>query len=232
MTGAVYEVPPEVLVLLPLPPLDKQSEQQLRGRVCVWCPVTLTAETAMDLGARRHRRQDSHYVTFPRGCRRCTARAAKGLFTTTLRVASSASTMPPDAPPAPPCTNSPGRNTGDHTDDHADAVPGAVRVRRSLRPLCEVLRLPTGPGSHSRNPRVPGGGKAVPDVVAPLERGRTRQDEVSRGCHRRRPCIPDRAGTPDTPTRPVGQSPVPSDRPSVVRIGTLSGGGWAGLGRI
>ncbi|MCZ4513881.1 hypothetical protein O3Q52_38255 [Streptomyces sp. ActVer] len=77
MTGAVYEVPPEVLVLLHLPPLDKQSEQQLRGRVCVWCPVTLTAETAMDLGARRHRRQDSHYVTFPRGCRHCTARAAK-----------------------------------------------------------------------------------------------------------------------------------------------------------
>ena len=77
MTGAVYEVPPEALVLLTLPPLGKQSDQQLRGRVCVWCPRTLTAETAMDLGVRRHRRQDSRYVTFPRGCRRCTAQAAK-----------------------------------------------------------------------------------------------------------------------------------------------------------
>jgi hypothetical protein len=77
VTGAVYEVPPEVLVLLPLPPLDKQSEQQLRGRVCLWCPAILNSETALDLGTRRHRRQDGHYVTFPRGCRRCTAQAAK-----------------------------------------------------------------------------------------------------------------------------------------------------------
>ena len=51
------------------------------------------------------------------------------------------------------------------------------------------------------------------------ERARTCQNEVSRGCHRRPPLRPRTQLHGHTPTRPVGQSPVPSDRPSVVRAG-------------
>lgn len=64
------------LALLSLPPLDGLTVRQVRGASCIWCDLPLTAETAVDLGERRHKRLDGHYSTFPRGCHRCTGRAA------------------------------------------------------------------------------------------------------------------------------------------------------------
>lgn len=66
----------EVLALLPLPSLDGLSEQQVRGKACLWCGVTLAAETAVDLGPRVTKRAGSEVRWFPRGCRKDTARQA------------------------------------------------------------------------------------------------------------------------------------------------------------
>lgn len=56
-----------------LPAPRTLSEPQRRGRACVWCAVTLTPQTAIDLGERRE--VDSHgslrWSWFPRGCRAC-----------------------------------------------------------------------------------------------------------------------------------------------------------------
>jgi hypothetical protein len=64
------------VALLSVPGLTGLTEPQVRGASCIWCPTPLTAETAIDLGERRHRRLDGHYSTFPRGCRPCTLAAA------------------------------------------------------------------------------------------------------------------------------------------------------------
>lgn len=76
MSTATQELPLEVVRLLAVPALDEQSEEQLRGAACVWDGQPLTAETAVQLGERRHRRLDGHYSTFPRGCASCVAERA------------------------------------------------------------------------------------------------------------------------------------------------------------
>lgn len=72
---------PDVLALLTLPSRDSLSQQQDRGVDCVWCGVTLAADTAIDLGPRRVRVLDTHVTTFPRGCPLCVGKAAyRALF--------------------------------------------------------------------------------------------------------------------------------------------------------
>ncbi|MFF9129105.1 hypothetical protein [Streptomyces sp. NPDC014806] len=79
--ATTQEIPREVLHLLSVPSLDDQSEAQQRGAACVWDGQPLTAETAVELGERRHRRLDGHYSTFPRGCAPCVAdRAHRALL--------------------------------------------------------------------------------------------------------------------------------------------------------
>ncbi|MCH0561966.1 MULTISPECIES: hypothetical protein [unclassified Streptomyces] len=70
------EVTSTVQRSLDVPSLDEQTEAQQRGAGCVWCDTPLTAETAVDLGERRHRLLDGHFHTYPRGCRACTHQAA------------------------------------------------------------------------------------------------------------------------------------------------------------
>lgn len=62
---------------LPLPDVGQLSESQQRGAACVWCKAPMTAVTAVDLGERRIRVLDTHFTAFPRGCRPCTAKAAR-----------------------------------------------------------------------------------------------------------------------------------------------------------
>ncbi len=64
------------LALMPLPDHNEMSEGQIRGADCAWCGKSLTAETAVDLGERRIRSLDTHFDTFPRGCKPCTAKHA------------------------------------------------------------------------------------------------------------------------------------------------------------
>ena len=66
----------DALALLELPDLEGLSEAQVRGAECIWCSGTLTADTAVDLGERKHRRLDGRYSTFPRADRRCVHDAA------------------------------------------------------------------------------------------------------------------------------------------------------------
>lgn len=61
------------LALLTLPNPGTASEAQVRGQHCVWCGITLSPDTAVDLGPRRQPALDSEYNWFPRGCRACTA---------------------------------------------------------------------------------------------------------------------------------------------------------------
>ncbi|MDX2837959.1 hypothetical protein PV377_02895 [Streptomyces ipomoeae] len=51
---------------LALPDPAKLTADQVRGGHCCWCDTPLTAETAVDLGERRH---PMHW--FPRCCRPC-----------------------------------------------------------------------------------------------------------------------------------------------------------------
>lgn len=64
--GNTLESPP-----LELPQPGKLSEQQVRGRACVWCAVALSNATAHDLGMRSMRRLDTEFAWFPRACRSC-----------------------------------------------------------------------------------------------------------------------------------------------------------------
>lgn len=73
---ATHEIPREVLRLLLVPSLGQQSDAQQRGAACVWDGRSPTAEAAVELGERRHRRLDGHYGTFPRGCASCLAERA------------------------------------------------------------------------------------------------------------------------------------------------------------
>ena len=63
------------LALFQLPDLDEQTQDQKRGAACVWCGTGLSAETAVDLGERRHR-GPGHFSTFPQSCRPCAQTAA------------------------------------------------------------------------------------------------------------------------------------------------------------
>lgn len=56
------------------------SEEQVRGRACVWCAITLNNATAHDLGMRSMRRLDTEFAWFPRSCRSCTVVAAHALL--------------------------------------------------------------------------------------------------------------------------------------------------------
>lgn len=66
--------------LLPLPPLDGLTQQQVRGITCVWDGIALTPDTAIDLGERTMNRLGEPVRWFPRGCRRCTGEAAYRLL--------------------------------------------------------------------------------------------------------------------------------------------------------
>ncbi|MFF6829661.1 hypothetical protein [Streptomyces longwoodensis] len=65
----------EPVSLLELPSLDALAEDQVRGATCIWCGTELSADTAVNLGGRRHKRLDGAYTTFPRACRPCTMAA-------------------------------------------------------------------------------------------------------------------------------------------------------------
>ncbi|MFF3330902.1 hypothetical protein ACFYWX_15265 [Streptomyces sp. NPDC002888] len=83
MSDAAQGIAPEALALLALPALDTLTEDQSRGRTCVWGDEDLTAETAVDLGERVIQPDGSTPPVrwFPRGCRGCVAkRALDALF--------------------------------------------------------------------------------------------------------------------------------------------------------
>lgn len=66
----------DLKVLLPLPDWVDLSEQQVRGKTCVWDGALLDSGTAVDLGSRRLTLSDGHITMFPRACRRCVAERA------------------------------------------------------------------------------------------------------------------------------------------------------------
>lgn len=51
-----------------LPNLRDLTEDQLRGRACVWCRVRLSNDTAIDLGAQRFKQLGHEAHWFPRAC--------------------------------------------------------------------------------------------------------------------------------------------------------------------
>jgi hypothetical protein len=75
-TSSPSLTPEAALTLLVLPALDGLTVEQVRGASCIWCETPLTAETAVDLHERRHKRLDGHFSTFPRACHPCTRTAA------------------------------------------------------------------------------------------------------------------------------------------------------------
>jgi hypothetical protein len=66
--------------LLPVPPHGDMSDPQFKGTACVWCAVTLSTDTAVDLGQRRVRFLDGHITVSPRACRPCTAERVPGVI--------------------------------------------------------------------------------------------------------------------------------------------------------
>jgi len=72
MPGSSVEKPNPV-ALLPLPDWADLSEQQVRGKTCVWDGALLDSSTAVDLGSRRLKLSDGHITMFPRACRPCVA---------------------------------------------------------------------------------------------------------------------------------------------------------------
>lgn len=69
--GSTLDAPP-----VQLPDPDELSEQQVRGRACVWCAVALNNSTAHDLGVREADAHGSPASWFPRSCRPCAVVAA------------------------------------------------------------------------------------------------------------------------------------------------------------
>jgi hypothetical protein len=67
-----------VAALLEVPEHNALTKEQARGADCAWCGKPLTAETAVDLGERRIQVLDTHFDTFPRGCRPCASKRAYG----------------------------------------------------------------------------------------------------------------------------------------------------------
>lgn len=71
-----------IAALLEVPEHNTLTAAQVRGADCAWCGKRLTSDSALDLGERRIRVLDTHFDTFPRGCRQCTGeRAYSALFT-------------------------------------------------------------------------------------------------------------------------------------------------------
>lgn len=58
--------------VLDLPDPARLTDDQRCGRQCLWCPASLTVETAVDLGERRH---PEHW--FPRCCPTCIRERAR-----------------------------------------------------------------------------------------------------------------------------------------------------------
>lgn len=71
-TRALVDIPADVLLLLPLPPLDGLPDARARGAECVWGGEPLSTATAMDLGERP---SPAGTTLFLRGCRQCTLQA-------------------------------------------------------------------------------------------------------------------------------------------------------------
>lgn len=63
----------EAVRLLVVPPHRDLSDAQFRGVACVWCAVTVSTETAVDLGQRPVPFLDRSITVSPRACRACTA---------------------------------------------------------------------------------------------------------------------------------------------------------------
>ncbi|MFI6337854.1 hypothetical protein [Streptomyces sp. NPDC050535] len=57
-----------------LPSVEELSEEQIRGRACVWCTVALELAAGIDLGARPGQFAGSGVSWFPRGCPSCVIR--------------------------------------------------------------------------------------------------------------------------------------------------------------
>lgn len=70
-SGNTLEAPP-----LQVPDPGGLSEQQVRGRACLWCAVALSNTTAIDLGVREASAHGTHTRWFPRSCRPCAILAA------------------------------------------------------------------------------------------------------------------------------------------------------------
>ncbi|MGR8010416.1 hypothetical protein [Streptomyces hypolithicus] len=51
-----------------LPPVETLSQRQQRGMDCVWCGITLTPRTALDLGPQPLRILDHATHWYPRAC--------------------------------------------------------------------------------------------------------------------------------------------------------------------
>lgn len=84
MTGTLQVVPAAVLELLALPAREGLTDDQARGRACVWCGrEPLTVATSADLGEQTSVVPGSASAIhwYPRACRPCAAeRAHKALF--------------------------------------------------------------------------------------------------------------------------------------------------------
>lgn len=75
--GTQTSTPPNsTLALLPIPPLDDLSEQQVRGTACVWDGKHLSPGNAVDLGPRIGRRAGQPFRWFPRACGLCVSTQA------------------------------------------------------------------------------------------------------------------------------------------------------------
>lgn len=70
-SGITLDAPP-----VHLPDPAELSDQQARGRACVWCALALDNSTAHDLGVRDTDAHGSPVRWFPRSCRRCAVVAA------------------------------------------------------------------------------------------------------------------------------------------------------------
>ncbi|MEU6324374.1 hypothetical protein [Streptomyces sp. NPDC047009] len=84
VSSVVQEIPPDVLAVLALPPLDGLTDDQRRGATCVWHDgKRLTGEKAVALGEHMSPLRGSTTPTrwFPRACHTCVAdRAHHSLF--------------------------------------------------------------------------------------------------------------------------------------------------------
>jgi hypothetical protein len=85
MSSTIQEISAEILEILALPALDGLAVDKVRGAECLWCPKTLTVETAVDFGQQRSPLSGSSSISgmtwFPRACRTCVAdRAHRALF--------------------------------------------------------------------------------------------------------------------------------------------------------
>lgn len=70
----------EIVALLPLPDLNTRTDDQTRGKTCVYDGIPLTPQTAVDLGERMSPLNGSTSLMrwFPRACPGCIREAAAG----------------------------------------------------------------------------------------------------------------------------------------------------------